>query len=300
VYVRDIGAGTTTLASIAPDGSEAAGQAWNPSISLDGTKVTFSTGAPNFPGTTARGGVWMRDLGAGTTTLISARDGSQEPSDNGGSQASLNADGSCVVFRSIDATLASPSYAGRDFDQLWLRVVARECPIQAPDTTITSGPSGSTRVRTAVSTFGYKADESNVTFACSLDGAPAKPCGDTFATPKLRDGVHRFSVAATDRAGNADPTPALVTFTVGVPPRVTKLRLDKRGRLVFGLSEKATVRVRVARVSIKRSFKAGTRRVQLPMKRLRKGHRRVTATVIATDAGGNRSVPKHKRFIIRH
>jgi hypothetical protein len=178
-------------------------------------------------------------------------------------------------------------------------VLGRECPLHAPETTITSGPDGKAKVREAYSVFGYRADESGATFTCSLDGAPATPCADTFHTGKLRDGVHRFSVAATDRAGNTDPSPALMTFTVGVPPRVTKLRVDKRGRLVFKLSEKAKVRVRVARISMKRSFKAGTRRVKLPMKRLRKGHRMVTATVIATDAGGNRSLPKRKRFSVR-
>jgi hypothetical protein len=115
-------------------------------------------------------------------------------------------------------------------------------------------------------------------------------------------------VAATDRAGNTDPTPALVTFTVGVPPRITNLRLDKRGRLVFKLSEKAKVRVQlkrsgrahsaaVGKLTIRRSLKAGTRKIKLPLKRLRSGHYR--ATVTATDAGGNRSVPKRKGFDVR-
>jgi hypothetical protein len=189
-----------------------------------------------------------------------------------------------------------------------MRVLGRECPLHAPETTITSGPDGKAKVREAYSVFGYRADESGATFTCSLDGAPATPCADTFHTGKLRDGVHRFSVAATDRAGNTDPTPALVTFTVGVPPRITNLRLDKRGRLVFKLSEKAKVRVRlmragrahsaaVGKLTIKRSFKKGTRRVKLPMRRLRSGH--YHATVTATDAGGNRSVPKRKSFDVR-
>jgi Tol biopolymer transport system component len=300
VYVRDVAAGTTTVASIAPDGTQAAGAATNVSISPDGTRVAFHTSSSNFPAPTDRGAEWMRDLVAGTTTLLSARDGSLVPADDGGWEVSLSADGGCAVFQSTDATLASPSYAGNDFRQLWLRVVARECPIQAPDTTIASGPSGSAKVRTAVTTFGYKADESNVMFACSLDDAPAKPCGDMFATPALADGVHRFSVAATDKAGNTDPTPALATFTVGVPPRISKLRFV-HGRLVFKLSEKATVRARLARhgtkLTLERSLKAGTRRIKLPLKRLRSGHYR--ATVTATDAGGNRSVPKRKRFDVR-
>jgi hypothetical protein len=85
-----------------------------------------------------------------------------------------------------------------------------------------------------------------------------------------------------------------------VPPRISKLRFV-HGRLVFKLSEKATVRARLARhgtkLTLERSLKAGTRRIKLPLKRLRSGHYR--ATVTATDAGGNRSVPKRKRFDVR-
>jgi Tol biopolymer transport system component len=305
VFVRDLAAGTTVMASGAEDGTEANRWAGTGDLSRDGTKVAFSTAATNLPaGSASDGALYERDLATGSLTVVSAHDGSDVPSNASASSASLNADGTCVTFSSRDSSLGSPSYAGRDFNQLWMRVLARECPLQAPNTTITSGPDGSKKARTAVSTFAYKADESTVTFACSLDGAPAKPCADTFATPALRDGVHRFSVAATDRVGNTDPTPAFATFTVGVPPRLTKLRLS-HGRLSFRLSEKATVRVRLARVgrahsatvgklTIKRSLKGGARRIKLPLRRLRAGHYR--ATVIATDAGGNRSVPKRKSF----
>jgi Tol biopolymer transport system component len=306
-YLRDMAAGTTTAVAIGPGGERPAVQVFPGDISLDGTKVMFGTDTGTFGGGDPGGG-WLRDLNAGTTTLVGVRDGSDVPAKGSVHAPSLDADGNCLVFQSTDSTLASPSYAGQDVSLLWLHAAAGECPVHAPDTTITSGPDGKAKVREAYSVFGYQADESNATFACSLDGTPMKPCGDTFHTGALRDGVHRFSVAAIDHAGNTDPTPALVTFTVGVPPRVTKLRLDRRGRLVFELSEKATVRVRlvrtgrahsakVSKLTIKRSLKAGKRRIKLPVKRLRKGHYR--ATVVATDAGGNRSVPKRKSFDVR-
>jgi hypothetical protein len=305
-YVRDVAAGTTTEVAIGPGGEHPTSQVFPGAVSFDGTKVAFST-QPGAYGAGDVAGGWLRDLNAGTTTLVGVRDGSQTPAAH--FQApSLDGDGNCLVFQSSDSELASPSYAGADINLLWLHAVGGECPVHAPDTTITSGPDGKSKVREAYSVFAYKGDESNVTFTCSLDSAPTKPCGDTLHTGKLRDGVHRFSVAATDRVGNTDPTPALVTFTVGVPPRITNLRLDKRSRLVFNLSEKATVRVRLARsgrahsakvskLTIKRSLKGGKRRIKLPVKRLRKGHYR--ATVTATDAGGNRSVPKRKSFDVR-
>ncbi|TML05639.1 MAG: hypothetical protein E6G41_09590 [Actinobacteria bacterium] len=304
-YLRDVAAGTTTVVGIGPGGEHSPTQVFPSGISLDGTKVAFESHKGAF-GPGDPGGGWLRDLNAGTTALVGLHDGTQVPADHFGA-ASLDADGNCLVFQSADATLAAPTYAGHDVSLLWLHAVAGECPMHAPDTTITSGPDGSKKVREAYSVFAYKGDESNVTFACSLDSAPAKPCADTFHTGALRDGVHRFSVAATDHAGNTDPTPALVTFTVGVAPRITKLRIV-HGRLRFRLSEKARVRVRlqrvgrahsvaVARLTIKRSLKGGKRSIKLPLKRLRSGH--YHATVVATDAGGNRSVPKQKSFDVR-
>ena len=306
-YVRDVAAGTTTTAAIGPNGEHGTKQMFPAGISMDGTKVVFST-YDNAFGTNEPGAGWIRDLSTGTTALVGVRDGTQIPADHSFEAASLDADGNCVAFRSNDSSLASPSYAGRDRWMLWMHVVGGECPVHAPDTTITSGPDGKAKVRQTYSVFAYTGDESNVRFSCSLDDAPMKPCGDTFHTGALRDGVHRFKVAATDRAGNTDPTPALVTFTVGVPPRITKLRLDRRGRLVFKLSEKAKVRVQLKRVGrahsaavgklmIKRSLKGGTRRIKLPLRKLRKGH--YHATVTATDAGDNRSVPKRKSFDVR-
>jgi Tol biopolymer transport system component len=307
-YVRDVAAATTTLASIGPGGEHSSSQVFPYGISMDGTKVAFDTYDGAF-GTGEQGGGWLRDLGAGTTQRVGVHDGTQVPADHSFQSVSLDGDGNCVVFESYDGSLASPAYAGRDISQLWMHVAGGECPVHAPDTTITSGPDGKAKVRETYSVFAYKADESGATFTCSLDDRPMAPCGDTFHTGALRDGVHRFKVAATDRAGHIDPTPALVTFKVGVPPRVTKLHLDRRGRLVFKLSEKAKVRVglvragkahsaAVGKLTLKRSFKKGTRHVKLPRNRLRSGH--YHATVTATDAGGNRSVPKRKSFDVRH
>ena len=88
------------------------------------------------------------------------------------------------------------------------------CPDRiAPETTITRAP---TVVRTKKKrkriSIGFTSDEST-TFACSLDRAPAEPCTSPFRA-KVRKGKHRFEVVATDSAGNADATPAIVTFKV--------------------------------------------------------------------------------------
>lgn len=76
----------------------------------------------------------------------------------------------------------------------------------APIATIDSGPSGT--VSSTSADFTFSAGESPVTFRCSLDGAPYVVCTSPWNIPgPLADGVHSFSVRATDQAGNkGDPT----------------------------------------------------------------------------------------------
>jgi Big-like domain-containing protein/putative glycosyl hydrolase len=83
----------------------------------------------------------------------------------------------------------------------------------APTVTITSGPAtGSVSANTRPS-FGFSASESGVTYQCQLDGAGFSPCSSPQRTPPLANGQHRFTVVATDGAGNASP-PASRTWTV--------------------------------------------------------------------------------------
>ncbi len=88
-----------------------------------------------------------------------------------------------------------------------------------PQTTITSGPSGSTTDRTP--TFTFSSSQPGSTFACRFDSQAFAPCSGpgarhTPSTP-LSVGSHSFDVRATDRAKNTDPTPARRTFTVIIP-----------------------------------------------------------------------------------
>jgi hypothetical protein len=86
----------------------------------------------------------------------------------------------------------------------------------APETTITSGPSGTTTNKRP--TFRFQSSQSNSTFRCRFDSQPFAACSGpgashTPSTP-LSNGPHSFEVRATDQAKNTDPTPAKRTFTV--------------------------------------------------------------------------------------
>jgi hypothetical protein len=87
-----------------------------------------------------------------------------------------------------------------------------------PDTTIAGGPAEGllTNVRGAV--FDFTANESGVSFECSLDGGGFGPCPGgvsgraTYADVGL--GRRSLAVRAVDRAGNRDPLPATRSWTV--------------------------------------------------------------------------------------
>jgi hypothetical protein len=89
----------------------------------------------------------------------------------------------------------------------------------APVVRFTHAPKSNvkTRAKRASVSLEFDADESNATFACSVDGATATPC----ASPqnyRLRRGKHSIAVTATDAAGNTS-APAIVRFTVKRRPR---------------------------------------------------------------------------------
>ncbi len=89
----------------------------------------------------------------------------------------------------------------------------------APDTTITSGPSGT--VTSSSATFTFTSTIVGSTFTCSLDGAAFSACASPVTYTGLGDGTHAFAVAATANSVT-DPTPASAGWTVDTtPPTVT-------------------------------------------------------------------------------
>jgi len=86
-----------------------------------------------------------------------------------------------------------------------------------PDTTISSGPSGSTTATTA--SFSFTATETASTFECKLDSGSWSGCSSPKSLSGLSVAAHIFSVRATDSAGNIDATPATRSWTVEAEPQ---------------------------------------------------------------------------------
>ncbi len=92
-----------------------------------------------------------------------------------------------------------------------------------PETSISSGPAEGASTATARPTFTFASSEGSSTFACTLDGVTV-PCTSAF-TPAaaLGEGPHTLTVAATDPAGNTDPSPLVRNFAVDVTVPVTTI-----------------------------------------------------------------------------
>jgi hypothetical protein len=107
---------------------------------------------------------------------------------------------------------------------------------KAPETTITAGPAEGETINTDAPAFEWISSEIGSTFTCIADAIPQMSCELAFATGAAA-GPHAFSVAATDPAGNTDPTPATRNFTIslrGAPPDIPRCLYD--GNVIVGTS----------------------------------------------------------------
>ena len=88
---------------------------------------------------------------------------------------------------------------------------------QPPETTITSGPSGT--IATDAATFAFESSQPGG-FQCRLDSQGEgdwHPCDSPHSYSSLADGAHVFEARAVNTAGKTDPTPAAASFTVDTP-----------------------------------------------------------------------------------
>jgi Tol biopolymer transport system component len=243
IYVRDVALGHTVLASRADGALGAPGDApsTGPSLDAAGTRVAFRSLASNLASGDGAGtdDVFVRDLGGSTTTLVSRASGGTVAGQS--FAPSLSGNGDCVTFQSgaDDLTAAAPASA---LDRVFLRTLGRECPVEAPDTSIDSGPAGLTNQ--SAPTFGLSSNDSAPTFRCTLDAEPEAPCATPFTTHPLVDGAHAVTARAVDPAGYQDATPATRAFTVDTVPPDTALSGGPTGAqrarsalFTFGASE---------------------------------------------------------------
>ncbi len=114
VFVRDMVEGRTVIASIATDGTMADGENHAPRIVADGRVVVFGSRATNLdptgPDDQGRLDVYLRHLGSGVTTLVSAeaRQGPSHDVDD----YDASADGRWVAFRTLSTNVVEQGPTG--------------------------------------------------------------------------------------------------------------------------------------------------------------------------------------------
>lgn len=113
-------AGQTTRASIASTGEQANGGSNHPSISADGRYLAFESDASNLVAGDVNGSqdVFIRDLVAGTTTLVSVNSAGEQ-GDGRSYDASISADGRYVAFASEAANLVEGD--GNEYPDVFVR-----------------------------------------------------------------------------------------------------------------------------------------------------------------------------------
>lgn len=115
IYVRDLMLGTTTLVDVSTDGTLSnASSNGVPSISDDGNRVFFITGADNLVGDDTNGvnDAFVRDRMAGTTTLVSRSPSGVVSNGTPGGlyNGSISGDGHTVVFLTDAGNIIDPAW----------------------------------------------------------------------------------------------------------------------------------------------------------------------------------------------
>lgn len=180
-----------------------------------------------------------------------------------------------------------------------------ELPPPPPDTSITSGPSGTVRSRTA--TFGFASSLSSATFECRLDSGTWQRCDAPARYSDLSDGAHLFEVRAGDAGGN-DPSPAERSWRVdATAPRLLLagrvVRLSRRGiaRLRIGClgEQDETCTGRVVLTAARRASASQRRRVRIGRKRFAVEAGRMAVVRVKVSRRGRRVVARRGRLRVR-
>ncbi|HET7418458.1 MAG TPA: Ig-like domain-containing protein [Solirubrobacterales bacterium] len=206
-------------------------------LSIDGTAPTVTLGGSS--------------TGIAYNLSVESKDGSSTEPRSGVKEAKVYLDGVLKETKTNTCTSSgcpetlnfsyTQSYSGLSSGFHVLEVVAtdqvgytkaatRLFNVEAPNTLIDSGPEGLTKQ--SAPTFTYHSTAEGSTFACSVDGAAYVSCPATgYATAKLADGAHTFSVRATS-LGLTDASPATRSFTVDTTAPDTTIEAGPSGTTI--------------------------------------------------------------------
>ena len=287
VFVRDLAASTTRLASRldGPAGDSAPALTSWARMSDDGSRVLFASQRGDLTGEAPANAaqVYLRDMAAGRTLLVSRGDGAAGaplPVANQQRGPALSGNGLCVAFLGrADAGFVNEQYRTTDFFQAYLRAVGGECA-PAPGPPPPPPP--------------------------PLDGVPADTTAPLISQLAMLRRVFAVGARATPVNAARRGTAFLFTLSENATVRIAILR-ERAGRRKRGRCVKPTPALRrarrctrlVRRGTLVRSGRlAGANRVpfsgRIGRRALPRG--RYRSRLVAIDAAGNRSAARTVRF----
>jgi Tol biopolymer transport system component len=120
VFVRDLVLGTNLLVSVSTNNTAPGDNlSTEPSLSADGRYVVFTSSADNLVAgdTNKASDVFLRDLQAGTTALVSVNSSGTGPGNSASYSPLISTNGRYVLFRSKATNLAPGSFSGENLFQ---------------------------------------------------------------------------------------------------------------------------------------------------------------------------------------
>jgi hypothetical protein len=224
------GEGTVLVSGVVGTGATASGQYLALWLDMPEPGTARSGYEARFTGNGTTYSVELSKWAAGTRTVLASTTGFALPvgttmalSETAGGRITLwtGTTSLTAVLSANDSTYSS-GYAGLDVNGGAGTVYnfrAGRIDLQAPDTSITTGPTGA--VLPSEVSFGFSSTEAGSTFECLLDGGSYAACTSPKAYPGLAGGAHTFKVRASDNVGNQDPSAAERSFEVIPPPAVS-------------------------------------------------------------------------------
>ncbi|WP_052120677.1 beta strand repeat-containing protein [Inquilinus limosus] len=192
VFVKNLQTGVTARVSVANDGSQGNGTSLVGRLSDDGNRVSFVSTSSNLTANDSNGAttdVFVRDIGTGTTTLVSAAlgGGSGNAQSSG---ATISGNGRYVVFQSDATNLVASDTNGTT--DIFLR------DLQTNTTTVVSTATDGTQGNDLSTQAVVSADGRYVVFlsnASNLVQGDTNGVRDIFLKDMLTGNVTRLSVA---------------------------------------------------------------------------------------------------------
>jgi len=279
VYVRNLDAHTTTLVSVAGDGTIADGASQAPSISRDGDRVAFLSRAPSLGATPDATGfqLFLRDVAARTTALVGRGDGpSGAPLPRIG-LAQLSADGAHVAFDADalapDGVPVAPGAPADATTEVFERDLSSGATRLISRRTGADGAAADARAEARGRTLAITGDGGCVVFTSS--GGLLTPPGSAesdavFLRASEADCGRPAPAAGAPGPKPAAPAPAILTGLALRPARFFAQARGRKGggtRVAFRLDKASSVTLTFARLA------PGRRKGARCLTTLRKGRR---------------------------